>query len=332
MKTTEPVRIAISGAAGRAGYSLTFRIANGGLFGHDRPVALSLLELPEARPSLEACAMELKDCAFPLLASVRIGCDPVRAFEGADWVILLGGRPFRPELHGRLDLLRENAPIMIDHARAINKAAPTARILVVTSPCNTNCLIAMTHAHDVPKEHWFALNQVFRMRAIAMVAAKVGVPVSQVTRLTVWGNNSETAYVDLSNARIANQPALQVIDDPTWCRRILEPAICQRGREIIKHTEGSPAGSAAQAILCTIRSIIMPTHFESWFGASVVSDGSYGVPRGLVFGFPLITTDGKSWSIAQGHYLDLHAHERIAQNVAELELEASSISHLLGKT
>jgi malate dehydrogenase len=331
MATTGPIRIAISGAAGRIGYSLIFRIANGGLFGHEQSVELSLLDLPETHPRLEARAMELKDCAFPLLAGVRIAPDPVQAFEGADWVILLGGKPFRPQTQSRFDLLRDNAPIMVAHGRAINRAAPRARVLVVASPCNTNCLLAMSHAQDVPKEHWFALNQVFRMRAIALVAERAGVPVTQVTRLTVWGNNSEAVYVDLWNARIGNQPALQVIDDPAWTRDVLEPAISERAGEIIRLTGGSPAGSAAQAILTSIRAITAPTPFEHWFGAGVLSDGSYGVPRGLVFGFPLLTADGKSWTIAQGHYLDEHARERIAQNIAELELEASSVSHLLGK-
>jgi malate dehydrogenase len=255
----------------------------------------------------------------------------MRAFEGADWIILLGGKPFRPEFHNRIDLLRVNAPIMIGHARAINHVAPTARTLVVTSPCNTNCLVAMTHAQDVPREHWFSLNQALRLRAIAMIASKVGVPVTQITRLTVWGNNSETAFVDLRNARIGNQPALQVIGDEAWCKGTLEPAVAERALSTIKLIGGSPAGLAAQAILTTIRAITMPTPFERWFGAGVLSDGSYGVPRGLVFGFPLVTADGKSWSIPQGHYLNEYAKERIAQNVAELELEASSVSHLLGR-
>ena len=328
---SNPIRIAISGAAGRIGYSLIFRIANGGLFGHDHPIALSLLDLPTAIGRLEACALELTDCAFPLLAALHVGTDPVRAFRDADWVILLGGQPFRVKPTHRVDLLKENAPVMIGHARAINQVAPMARILVVTSPCNTNCLVAMSHAHDVPKEHWFALNQHIRMRAIAMVAAKTSAPITQVTRLTVWGNNSETAYVDLQNARVGNKPALQVISEPDWYRKIFEPAMSGRFHEAARVGGVSPAGSAAQAIMMTIRAITTSTPFEHWFGAGVLSDGSYGVPRRLVFGFPLVTSDGKSWSVAQGHYLDAHAHERIAQNIAELEHEASAVSHLLGR-
>jgi malate dehydrogenase len=331
MPTTAPIRVAISGAAGRIAYALIFRIANGGLFGHEHDVALSLFDLPESVARLEARAMELKDCAFPLLRDVRISTHPAQAFQGADWVILLGGKPFQHDSTTRLDLLKHNAPIMVEHGRAINQAAPTARVLVVASPCNTNCLIAMSQAMNVPTEHWFALNQVFRQRAIAMVAEKAGVPVTQVTRLTVWGNNSETAFVDLRNARIGNQPALQVIHDEAWCKGTLEPSVAAGARDIISRTGGSPAGSAAHAILTTIRAITTPTPFEHWFGAAVLSNGSYGVPRGLVFGFPLLTGDGKTWTIPEGHYLNDYAHERIAQNVAELELEASTVAHLVGR-
>ena len=173
--------------------------------------------------------MELKDCAFPLLTDVRIGLGSGADVPGGRLGHSACRRPLRGRPQSRLDLLRDNAPIMIDHGRAINQASPTARVLVVSSPCNTNCLIAMTHAQDVPREHWFALNQVFRSRAISLVAEKARVPVTQVTRLTVWGNNSETAFVDLQNARIGDQPVAQVIDDPTWHRTVLEP--------------GSPAGS-----------------------------------------------------------------------------------------
>ena len=208
-----PIRVAISGAAGRVGYALMFRLAAGGMFGAEQPVSLSLLELPQSFPRLEAREMELRDCAFPLLTELRIGTDPRRMFEGADWVILLGGSTYRPEVQSGLDLLRENGPVMVDHGRAINHSAPTARVLVVTNPCNTNCLIAKSHAPDVPADHWFALNRVARMRATAMLAEKARVSVSQVSRVTVWGNSSETAYIDVSNAWIGEHHALEVIND-----------------------------------------------------------------------------------------------------------------------
>ncbi len=183
-----PIRIAISGAAGRVGYSLVFRIASGGMFGAEQHVALSLLELPEAMKRLNACAMELTDCSFPLLSSLRIGTDPKRDVPGRRLGHPLGGETLHQRIRNPLDLLRANAPVMVGHGRAINHSAPTARVLVVTNPCNTNCLIAKSHAQDVPSEHWFALNRLARMRATAQIAEKAGVPVGQVTRVTVWGN------------------------------------------------------------------------------------------------------------------------------------------------
>ena len=332
MDTSRPIHVAISGAAGRVAYALLFRIANGGLFGKEQPIALSLLDLPERLNLLEGRAAELRECAFPLLHGLRFGSDQVQMFREADWVILLGGKPFSSGSQSLIDLLHQNAPIMIGHARAINRASPAARVLVVASPCNTNCLVAMSHAQDVPREHWFALNQVIRSRAIAMVADKARVPVTQVTRLTVWGNNSENAYVDLQNARIGECPAVQVIGDPKWSHEVFDRALADQFREIVRRTGETPAGSTAHAILATIRAITTPTPFEHWFGAGVASDGTYyEVPRGLVFGFPLLTADGKTWTIPRGHYLDAQARERIARNVAELELEALAVSHLLGK-
>ena len=330
MATTEPIRIAVSGAAGRIAYSLVFRIAAGGLFGRDQPIALSLLEVPAVFPQLRACEMELKDCAFPLLTELRSGVDPRRAFEGADWIILLGGKPIRPDVTRRFDLLRENAPIMVEHGRAINEAAPNARILVVVQPSNTNCMVAKSMAPAVPEERWFALTQVIRMRAVGLIAERVGVPASQVSRVTVWGNNSENAYIDLYPARIGDRPALEVIDDSGWVRDVLGQTIANRGREIYQSRGTMPAGSIAQAILSTIWSIVTPTPFERWFSAAVVSDGHYGVPRGLVFGLPLVTADGKTWKIVHGHYLDEFARERIASNVAELQHETCAVSDLMG--
>ena len=333
MTESKPIHVAIAGAGGRVGYSLIFRIASGGLFGPEQTVTLSLLDLPAKEQRLQSYATELRSAAYPLLMEVRAGVDPVWLFQDADWVILLSGRPFCSDRQSRLDQLRDNAATMIDHGRAINRASPTARILVVSSPCNTNCLIALSHAQDVPCEHWFALNQNIRSRAISLVADKARVPITQITSLTVWGNNSETAYVDLRNARIGEQPLNQVIEDPQWQRTVFEPAVARGFNEVVRLTGETPAGSTAQAILTTIRAITTPTPFGHNFGASVLSDGSYyEVPRGIVFGFPLQTTDGKSWTIPKGHYLDVYARERIAQNVAELELEASSVSHLLGKT
>jgi malate dehydrogenase len=330
MADLQPIRVAVSGAAGRIAYSLVFRIAAGGMFGRNQPVALRLLERPEAQQQLQGCEMELKDCASVLLADLRSTIDPKVAFEGADWIILLGGNPIRPDVRNRLDLLRENAPIMVEHGRAINLVAPTARILVVTSPSNTNCMVARSQAPGVPQKHWFALSQVTRMRAVGQISDKAGVPASQISRVSVWGNNSETAFIDLKPARIGDRPALEAINDDDWVKSVLIPTIARRPDEIFRFKGTMPAGSIAQAILTTVRSITTPTPFERWFNAGVVSDGSYEVPRGLVFSFPLITADGKDWSIVPNYYLDEAARASLAVNIAEIEHEASAVSDLLG--
>ncbi len=286
MDDFRPIRVAVSGAAGRIAYSLVFRIANGGMFGPQQPVALRLLDTPEAFPHLQACELELRDCASVLLADLQITTEPTRAFEGADWIILLGGKPFSPEHRSRLELLRLNAPIMVEQGQAINRVAPTVRILVVTSPSNTNCMVARSQAPGVPESHWFALTQVIRMRVTALVAEKLGVPPSQIRRVAVWGNNSESAYIDLNAAMVEDRPALDVIQDPQWVSN-LGSTIARRTEEIYRLAGMMPAGSIAQAILGTVRSITSPTPYGRVFSAGVVSDGSYDVPRGLVFGFPL---------------------------------------------
>jgi malate dehydrogenase len=327
---SDPIRVAISGAAGRIGYALIFRIAAGGLFGRDRRVSLGLHDLPELRPLLEADEMELRDCAFPLLDEVRVGADPVRAFAGADWVILLASAPFTPEIRRRSDWIRANVPTYVDLGRAINQACPNARVLVVANPCNTNCLVAMNHAPDVPREHWFAMNRLDRMRATARIAQEAGVPVGEVNRVAIFGNHSETLYVDIHNAYIGETPVPEVLRDPNWQREVLEPFMASRSREIADLRGASPAGTAAQAILGTIRSITAPTPFGRRFGASVfVREPEYGVPPGLVFGMPLSTEDGKAWEIVRGLYLDEYAQNRIAENVAELQLEAAVAEEVL---
>ncbi len=327
---TEPIHITISGAAGRLGYSLIFRIAAGGLFDRTQPVALHLLDVPDMLPLLEADCRELRDCAFPLLADVSIHTDPVQAFAGTDWCILLAGRPLGTSVSKRIDLIRQNAPIYIEHGRAINEACPYARILVVGNPCNTNCLIAMNHAPNVPKEHWFAMNRMDRMRATSLIAEKAGVPVNEVNRVTVWGNHSESLYVDFHNAFIGDRPVGEVIEDTEWPWKVLQPSVANRSREIVELRGCSPAGTAAQAILGTIRSLTRPTPYNRYFGAAVITDGrDYDIPPGLVFGVPLRSEDGQSWSIVRGLYLDDHAQERLAVNVAELEHEATVASEIV---
>jgi malate dehydrogenase len=327
---TQAIRVAITGAAGQIGYALAFRIAAGGLFGAEQPVALGLWESPRQFALLEALEMELKDCAYPLLTEVDSFVDAHEAFREADWVILLAGRTVDYDKQRRIELIRENSPLFVAHGRAVSDVAPGARILVVAHPSNTNCLIAKSHAHNVPAGHWFALTRLDRMRAAALLAEKAGVPASQVSGVIIWGNHSESVYPDFAHAWIGDRPAPEVITDRDWVRQVFEPTVANRTKEILRIRGATPGGSSAQAILGTIRSITTPTPLERRFGAAVVSDGSYGVPRGLICGFPLRTEDGASWSIVQGLYLDSYAQSRIAENVAELEREAAAVTDLLG--
>jgi malate dehydrogenase len=326
---TEPIRVAVTGAAGRISYSLLFRIASGAMFGAGQPVELSLHDVPETAPLLDATMMELHDCAFPLLRTIRCSSDAAEAFESAHWIILIASVPYQPGM-SRSELLRANGPIFQHQGEAINEAAPSARILVVANPCNTNCLVAQSVARDVPVEHWFAMTRLDQNRAKAMLAAKAGVTPDRVTRVTVWGNHSASVFPDFHNAFIADRPAPEVIRDVEWVRTVFEPGVAHRGQHLYRERGASPAASAAQAILDSIRSIINPTPIKLRFSAAVASDGSYGVPRGLFFSFPLRTEDGKTWSIIQDLYLDQHAQERLVANVVELENEAAAINSMLG--
>ncbi|MBS0208360.1 MAG: malate dehydrogenase [Planctomycetes bacterium] len=319
-----PIRVAISGASGHLGYNLVFRIAAGALFGPVQSVTLSLLESPKGMRALQALSMELKDCAYPLLNDIELSSDPFEAFHGADWVILLAGWPLNYDQSSRHDLLHKNGPIYVEHGRAINLACPTARILVVAEPCNTNCMIAMHEAPNVAPERWFALNRLDRMRATAMIAEKAQVPVSKVNRVTVWGNHSESIFVDFRNSFIGERPAHELITDQKWVHEVFEPAVATRSREINSLCGTTPAAAAAQAILGTIRSISTPTPFYRRFGAAVCSPGAYDVPKGLVFGLPLRTEDGHQWDVVDDLYIDNYARARLDQNIEELELEKTA--------
>src|SRR4051812_23095561 len=231
---TQPIRIAVTGAGGQIGYALIFRIASGGLFGPDQPVSLRLLEITPALPALGGTIMELEDCAFPLLADVKASDKAEVAFEGADWVVLVGGMP-RKDGMSRADLIRANGPIFTGQGKAINDAAgPDVRVLVVANPCNTNCLIARSHAPKVPAERWFAMTRLDQNRAASQLAKKAGVPVGEVTHVTIWGNHSDTQYPDYKNARIGGRPASEVIADPGWFTETYIPTVAKRGAAVIK--------------------------------------------------------------------------------------------------
>ncbi|MBS0205515.1 MAG: malate dehydrogenase [Planctomycetes bacterium] len=320
-----PIHVAITGAAGRIGYSLLYRVAAGAMFGPDQPIDLRLLEASSQLNCLRGVGLELQDCAFPLLHKITLTDQPKEAFEKADWIIMLAGEPVMTANVDRHRLLQTNAPVYADHGAAINEVAQHARVLVVAEPCNTNCLMAMRHAPNVPASHWHSLNRVDRMRATSMIAAKAGVPVSKVNRVMVWGNRSEKIYVDFHNSYIEERPAREVITDMNWVRTVLEPTVQRRNREIFELRNSTPAATTVQAILGSMRSLTTRTPLHRRFGAGVMSDGTYDVRRGLIFGLPLRSEDGHSWTIVRDLYLDDYAQERIAENVQELDEEAASV-------
>ncbi|GAC1473223.1 MAG: malate dehydrogenase [Isosphaeraceae bacterium] len=327
---TAPIRIAITGAGGQIGYALIFRIASGGLFGPEQPVALRLLEITPALPALNGTLMELDDCAFPLLADVRATDRSEEAFEGADWVILVGGLP-RKEGMSRADLIRANGPIFTGQGKAINAAAgPDVRVLTVANPCNTNALIARSHAPKVPADRWFAMTRLDQNRAASQLAGKAGVPVGEVSRMTIWGNHSDTQYPDYKNARIGGKPATEVIRDASWFTETYIPTVAKRGSAVIKARGASSAASAANAVIDSVRSASFPTRGDDWFSAGVVSEGSYGIPSALIYSVPLRSRDGKSWEIVQDLPIDDDARARLDASAAELVSERDAVKDLLG--
>jgi malate dehydrogenase len=326
---SKPIRIAVSGAGGQIGYALIFRIASGGLFGPDRPVSLRLLEITPALPALGGTIMELEDCALPLLADVKASDKPEVAFEGADWVILVGGMP-RKKGMSRADLILANGPIFTGQGKAINDAAgPDVRVLVVANPCNTNCLIARSHAPKVPADRWYAMTRLDQNRAASQLAAKADVPVAQVKRMAIWGNHSDTQYPDYKNATIGGKPATEVIGDPAWFAETFIPTVAKRGAAVIDARGASSAASAANAAIDGVRSATAATPSGDWFSAGVVSDGSYGVPSGLIYSFPL-TSDGTTWSIVKDLPIDDDARKRIDGSAEELVSERDTVKDLLG--
>ncbi len=327
----KPIRVAITGAGGQIGYALLFRIAAGDVFGPDQPVSLGLLEITPALPALGGTLMELEDCAFPLLGDVKTTDKAEEAFAGADWVVLVGGLP-RKDGMTRADLIRANGPIFTGQGKAINEAAgKDVRILAVANPCNTNCLIARSHAPKVPADRWYAMTRLDQNRAAAQLAKKAGVPVGQVTRMTIWGNHSDTQYPDYKNALIGGKPAPQVIADAAWLNDTFIPTVAKRGAAVIKARGASSAASAANAAIDSLRSASTPTAKGDCFSAGVVSDGkSYGIPAGIIYSFPLTTSDGMGWRIVDGLPIDDDARKRLDASAAELKGEREAVKDLLG--
>ncbi len=323
------VKVAVTGAAGQIGYSLLPRLLNGEVFGPDTKVALHLLEITPALSALEGVVMELNDCAFPLLDNVVVTDDPKAAFDGVNWALLVGSKP-RGKGMERGDLIRENGPIFVGQGQALNeRAADDLRVVVVGNPANTNCLIAMNNAPDIPNERFTALTRLDQNRAYAQLAEKAGVKVTDVSNVTIWGNHSATQYPDAENAKINGRPAMDVITDHDWLRGEFITTVQKRGAAIIQARGKSSALSAANAALDQVRSFLNKTEEGNWFSAAVPSDGSYGIDVGLIFSFPLASDGAGGYSIVQGLEWSKFAQEKIMITQEELRNEKSLVLDLL---
>ncbi|SEH10543.1 malate dehydrogenase [Thermoleophilum album] len=328
MSEKQPVKVAVTGAAGQIAYSLLFRIANGDMLGNEQPVHLNMLEIPQALGALEGVCMELEDCAFPLLAGMDTFDDPARAFEGASYVLLVGARP-RTKGMERKDLLEANGRIFTEQGRALNDNAPDdVRVLVVGNPANTNCLVAMENAPDIPRERFTAMTRLDHNRALAQLARKTGVPVSRITRMTIWGNHSTTQYPDVFHALVDGRPAFDAIGrDRNWLENEFIPTVQKRGAAVIEARGASSAASAANAAIDHVRDWALGTANGDWVSMAVPSDGSYGVDEGLVSSFPCRCAGG-NWEIVQGLEIDEFSRSRIEASVAELREERDAVRSL----
>ena len=325
--STSPVRVAVTGAAGQIGYSLVFRVASGQLLGPDQPVVLQLLEIPPAMGALEGVAMELDDCAFGLLSGIELTDRPETAFDGVGVALLVGSRP-RTKGMERKDLLEANGAIFTGQGRALNdRAADDLRVLVVGNPANTNCLIAMANAPDVPAERFSAMTRLDHNRALTQVAARAGVSVNDVSRMTIWGNHSATQYPDLFRCRVGARSAAEVIGDQTWLEDTFIPSVQQRGAAIIEARGASSAASAANAAIDHISDWLSGTPEGNWVSMAVRSDGRYGVDQGLISSFPVTCNNG-DWSIVPDLEIDEFSRARIDISVDELVAERDTVTSL----
>ena len=321
-----PVTVTVTGAAGQIGYALLFRIASGAMLGPDTPVVLNLLEITPALKAAEGTAMELDDCAFPLLAGINITDDPRKAFDGATIGLLVGARPRGPGME-RADLLAANGGIFKPQGAAINEvAADDIRVLVVGNPANTNALIAQSHAPDVPAERFTAMMRLDHNRALTQVAKKLSVPVAEVSKMTIWGNHSASQYPDLFHAEVNGKPVADQVEQ-SWLESEFIPTVAKRGAAIIDARGASSAASAANAAIDHINSWVLGTPAGDWVSSAIVSDGSYGVPEGLISSFPVVCKDGK-WEIVQGLDINEFSRPRIDASVKELADERDAVKGL----
>ena len=327
-----PIRVAVTGAAGQIGYALLPRIASGQMFGPDQPVILQMIEIPvdKAMAALNGVAMELEDCAFPLLRDMVLTSDPAEGFKDVSWALLIGSKPRGPGME-RNDLIRENGPIFTGQGRAINDhAADDVRVAVVGNPCNTNCLIAMHSAPDVPDDRFSAMTRLDQNRAQNQLAKKAGVPVDRVKNALIWGNHSSTQVPDFYNATIDGRSAAEVIDDDAWCKGEFLTTVQKRGAAIIAARGLSSAASAANALVDHVRDLREATPADEWRSVCVKSDGSYDVTEGLISSFPVRADGSGAWEIVQGVERNDFLREGIGASVAELAGEREIVKDLLG--
>ena len=327
---SDVMRVAVTGAAGQIGYALVFRIASGGLFGPNQRVRLQLLEVPAAENALQGVVMELRDGACPLVEEIIATTDPKRAFEGADWTLCVGSIPRKPGME-RSELLGLNGKIFVQQGKDLAAvASKEARVLVVGNPCNTNAWIARQAGQGLPEDRWFAMTRLDENRAKARLAEKAGVSVRAVDRLAIWGNHSTTMYPDFTNARISGKAATEVIQDRAWLEGDFLKSVQQRGAEVLKARGLSSAASAAHAAVDTVRTLHDGTKAGDWTSVAVCSDGSYGVPKGLMCSFPIEAAGKGKWKIVQGLKLDEFGKAKLAATVAELEEERAAAAAAVG--
>jgi malate dehydrogenase len=325
---TSPIRVTVTGAAGNIGYALAFRIANGDLFGPNTPVILQMLEITPAMKALEGVAMELSDCAFPLLHDMVLTDDANQAFDGANWALLVGARP-RSKGMERKDLLDANGAIFRPQGQAINRgAASDIRVLVVGNPANTNCLIAMRSAPDVPNERFTAMTRLDHNRAVAQLAMKAGVAVTAVKKVTIWGNHSTTQYPDAYHAEIGGRPAVEVIGDDAWIKNDFIPTVQKRGAAVIEARGQSSAASAANAAINHVQTWYHGTPAGDWVSMAIPSTGAYGTPEGVIFSYPVTVRDGQA-SIVEGLALSDFDRQMLEATGRELGEERDAIAGLL---
>jgi len=325
---TKTIRVVVTGATGQVSYALLPRIAAGEMFGPDTDIDLRLADIPQMVDKAKGVLMELEDGAYPLLANITASADRAVTHKDADWVLLVGSVPRGPGME-RGDLIRKNGPIFVEEGRAIAQhAAAGVRIAVVGNPCNTNCLIARASAKDVPDDRWSAMTRLDQNRARSLLAGKAGARVRDVKQLVIWGNHSATLFPDFSNAKVNGKPATDVVDK-AWLESEFIPVVQQRGAAVIAARGASSAFSAAQALIDHVKSLVTATPAGDWFSAAVVSDGSYGVEKGIVSSFPLTSKGDGGYSIVKNVPLNEFAKAKVQATIAELEKERDLVKDLL---